>query len=102
LVYNAVLLVVGGATMFGTLWLIDKVSPDSDIGTPMLGILLYALIANLCYSMGWIIELLGRQRDPIAARQLGQRIFRLGMAFSCLVTSLPFRFACAYFVWHKR
>ena len=100
-VYNAVLLVIGVATVFGTLWLIDKVNPDSDIGTPMLGILLYAFMANLCYTMGWIIELLGRQRDPVAARLLGQRIFRVGMVFSCLMTSLPFWFACAYFVGHK-
>jgi len=99
--YNAVLLVIGVATVSGTLWLVDKVNPGSDVGTPMLGALLYGVMANLCYTMGWIIELLGRSRNPVAARQRGQRMFRLGLAFSCLVTSLPFWFACAYFLAHR-
>ena len=99
--YNAVLLVIGAAAMFGTLWLIDKLNPDADIGTPMLGVFLYALIANFCYTMGWIIELVARGRDPVAARQLGQRMFQVGMVFSCVMTSLPFWFTCAYFVVHK-
>jgi hypothetical protein len=99
--YNAVLFVIGVAAMLGTLWLIDKVNPGRDTGTPMLGAVLFAFVANLCYTMGWIIELLGRRRDPVAARQRGKRMFRFGMAFSCLMTTLPFWVACAYFVGHK-
>jgi hypothetical protein len=100
--YNAVLLVIGAAAMFGTLWLIDKVNPNSDIGTPILGVFLYALIANSCYTMGWIVELLARRRDAVAARQLGQRMFRLGTVSSCAITTLPFWFTCVYFIAHKR
>jgi hypothetical protein len=98
LVYNAVLLVIGGATVAGCEWLITKMIPlGDDVIEPMgliVGAVVYGAMANLFYTLGWIIELRGRKDDPVAARRQGQWMFRAGLLFSCVLTSLPFWFAC--------
>jgi hypothetical protein len=98
--YNALLLVVGVTAIVGMEWLMNKVIPmGEDAIEPMaliLGVVVYGIMANLCYTLGWVIELLGRKADPAAARQRGQRMFRAGLLFSCVLTSLPFWYACVY------
>jgi hypothetical protein len=60
---------------------------------PLLGaffIFPYALLANVCYTGGWISELLMRtasRADSSAA--FGLRAFRVGVTFSILVTLCP-------------
>ena len=53
----------------------------------VLGVLAYGLMANLCYTLGWVIELRSRKTDPVAARQRGQWMFRAGLLFSVSVSS---------------
>ena len=101
ILFNAILLVIGLAAIIGCLWLIDMVNPDGDVGTPLLGIVLYGFLANLFYTLGWIVELSGRQTDPASARLRGQRMFRAGMLFSCILTSLPFWFGIAFLVVNR-
>jgi hypothetical protein len=105
LVYNAVLLVVGVAAIAGMEWLMTKVIPlGEDAIEPMLlfvGVVVYGVMANLCYTLGWIIELWSRKTDPVAARRRGQWMFRAGLLFSCVLTSLPFWFACVYWIAHR-
>lgn len=100
LLYNALLLVVGIAAIAGMEWLMSRAIPlGEDAVEPMilvLGVLAYALLANLCYTLGWVVELRNRKTDPVAARQRGQWMFRAGLLFSCALTSLPFWFACVF------
>ena len=105
LLYNAVLFVIGVSAIMGMEWLMTKVIPlGADAVEPMvlvLGTVLYGLTANLCYTLGWVIELRGRRKNPEAARLLGRRMFRAGLVFSCILTTLPFWLACLYWATNK-
>jgi hypothetical protein len=105
LLYNVVLLVVGVAAIAGMEWLMTKVIPmGEDAIEPMalvLGVVVYGIMANLCYTLGWVVELRGRKTDPAAARRRGQWMFRAGLLFSCVLTSVPFWFACVYWITHR-
>ena len=105
LLYNLILLVVGVAAIAGMEWLMTKVIPlGEDAVEPMilvLGVLVYGFFANVCYTLGWLIELWGRKTDPPAARQRAQWMFRAGLIFSCVLTGLPFWFACVYWITHR-
>ena len=105
LLYNAVLLVIGMSAIAGMEWLMDKVLPlGEDAIEPMalfLGVATYGVLANLCYTLGWVVELWLARRDPDNARERGVQMFRAGMAFSCLLTSLPFWLACLYWAKHR-
>lgn len=105
LLYNVVLLVIGVAAIAGMEWLMTMVIPmGEDAVEPMalvLGAVVYGIMANLCYTLGWVIELWGRKADPVAARRRGRRMFRAGFLFSCTLTSLPFWFACVYWIAHR-
>lgn len=55
----------------------------------MIGIGVYALMANVCYTMGWVVENLVERwlKKPIYG--LGPALFRYGLAFSVGLTVLP-------------
>jgi hypothetical protein len=105
LLYNIVLLVIGVAAIMGMEWLMTKAIPlGDDAVEPMilvLGVFVYGFMANLLYTLGWLIELRGRKSDPISARRRGQRMYRAGLLFSSLLTSVPFWFACVYWIVHR-
>jgi hypothetical protein len=105
LFYNAVLFIIGVSSIVGMEWLMTKVIPlGADAIEPMvlvLGIAVYGLMANLCYTLGWVIELRVRKNNSGAARAFGRRMFRGGLAFSCILTTLPFWLACLYWATHK-
>lgn len=58
-------------------------------GPPIVAIVMYALLANLFYTGGWIAELILRpvfgRRTPV----VGSALFRYGFAFSVGLTLLP-------------
>jgi hypothetical protein len=89
ILFNAILLVIGLAAVIGGLSLIDLAYPDRDVGSPILGIILFGFVANLCYTLGWIVEIKGRQTDPASARSRGTRMFRWGMFSSSLLATFP-------------
>lgn len=63
--------------------------PDPPILVP-LGIIFYGIMANVCYTGGWIAELLlARFRPGAKAERFGVRAFRLGVKFSIALTILP-------------
>jgi hypothetical protein len=103
--YNALLFTVGLAAIAGMEWLMGQVvPPGEDAIEPMalvLGVVVYGIMANLCYTLGWVIELRRRRTDPVAARQRGQWMFRAGMLFSGVLTSLPFGFGCLFWIAHR-
>src|ERR1700735_5302623 len=85
LLYNVVLLAVGLVAISGMEWLMGRVVPmGEDAIEPMtlvLGVAVYGVMANLCYTLGWIVELWGRKSDPATARERGQWMFRAGLLF---------------------
>jgi len=62
------------------------VKPGEDFEEPfamILGPPVYAILANICYSFGPLIDsLLGRERPS-------KRLFKIGLVFSLLLTALP-------------
>lgn len=60
---------------------------------PLLGVFLivpYALVANLCFTGGWIFELLVRATGEVQrAAAWGLKAFRVGITFSIFVTLCP-------------
>jgi len=62
---------------------------DEDIGKPFLTVILYAFAANLCYTLGWISELLWGWGDTAKTEKMRPKIFRFGLIFSASVTLLP-------------
>jgi hypothetical protein len=105
LAYDAVLLLVGLATIAGYEWLMSKLIPLGEDAIEPMGLVVlvavYAAMANLCYTLGWVVELRSRKTDPVAARQRGQWMFRAGLLFSCVLTSLPFWFACVCWIGYR-
>jgi hypothetical protein len=73
LLYNAVLLAVGVAAIASMEWLMGRVIPQGEDAiepmTLVFGVVVYGIMANLCYTLGWVIELRRRRADPVAARQ---------------------------------
>jgi hypothetical protein len=62
--------------------------PDPPIFA-IIGILIYGLIANVCFTGGWIVELILRKLWPLTADQFAPSIFKLGLIFSVLLTLAP-------------
>jgi hypothetical protein len=52
-------------------------------------VVVYGIAANLCYTGGWLVELLVRRAWPEHAEHFGELTFTLGFVFSILVTLLP-------------
>jgi hypothetical protein len=52
----------------------------------------YGVVANVCYTLGWIAEVLARRIWGELASSFGQISFTLGVAFSMLLTMSPLGF----------
>jgi hypothetical protein len=115
LFYNVAVGCTGLTTCF--LLVICAMISDSMVGEPigmpdgpLLGvfaIIFYAILANICYTGGWVTELLvrvtGRADD---AAKVSIKAFHLGVTFSILLTLSPavlcwFAFAVALFKGQK-
>jgi hypothetical protein len=86
---------VGGAGVFAIGLLVSfSLLAGTDCGLPdpplfaVFGIFAYALIANVCYTGGWIAELLFFKR-PDARRKFATTAVRWGFAGSMLLTASP-------------
>lgn len=55
----------------------------------VIGVLLYGLVANICYSGGWILELIVIAVWREVGTKFGEVAFTLGLLFSVLLTTLP-------------
>jgi hypothetical protein len=98
--YNAILFVIGIASIFAMEFFARKATcvgdaPGLETG---LTIVLYGIVANVCYTLGWIVEFAGRQIDKTAARSRARKHFLLGLWFSCLLTSAPFWFGIYFWL----
>ena len=51
--------------------------------------IVYAVLANVCYSFGWLAETAAQRVWGDRVRPLGPALFRQGLAFSVGLTALP-------------
>jgi hypothetical protein len=67
----------------------------SDFGLPdppifaILGVILYGIMANVCFTGGWITELFIRHFSPREADRFAPNSFFCGVIFSVLLTLTP-------------
>lgn len=86
--YNGALLFVGLATLASMYFLGgNSIPPGEDIAEPLavlIGIPLFAIAANVCYTLGPIVSLVGRLNEKTQ-----ERLYIAGFAFSMALTFLP-------------
>jgi hypothetical protein len=91
--YNAALLVVGLGSLFAVEAIGGRmVRVGEDFIEPLIllfAVLLYAIGANVCYTLGWITELLWSAGDIGKTEGVRQKVFRIGLLFSVGLTGLP-------------
>jgi len=103
--YNGILFAIGIASILAMEWLMGKVIPvGEDAIEPFamaIGVVAYGIVANLCYTAGWVLELLGSRADAALARSRGKKMFLAGLWFSCLLTTAPFWFGLVFWLVHR-
>lgn len=68
---------------------------NSEFGLPdppffaVIGAILYGLFANICFTAGWIVELVVRKVWPQEADRFATLSLSLGVIFSVLLTLAP-------------
>jgi len=62
---------------------------DQDLGSPFMEAAFYAIAANLCYTLGWVTELLWAWGDTAQTETIRPKVFRVGLIFSASLTLLP-------------
>jgi hypothetical protein len=71
--------------------------PFSDPGL-LIGAAVYGILANGCYSMGWLLELAAQRLWGRRAPDVGPLLFRQGLIFSVGLTLLPILLASIVWV----
>jgi hypothetical protein len=104
--YNVAVGVVGFVSVSILLTLGPRVVGNEELlFSPFLlflGILVYGIGANVCYTAGWIFELLLRRWGSQNTEKFGNAAFKAGLGFSCVITSLPLWFVLVLWVSHLR
>jgi hypothetical protein len=82
-VFNLILFVVGLLSIL--------IGNYAMLASPpiLLGIIAYAIAANIFYTLGWISEILWSAGDTTRTEALRPNVFRLGLLFSVCLTLLP-------------
>jgi len=79
------------------------VKPGEDLEEPLgaiIGVFVYAVAANVLYTLGWITELLWSGGDTARTEAMRPKIFRTGIIFSVALTLLPGVFVpLAWAIW---
>jgi hypothetical protein len=88
--FNLLILVLGLISGFIVTFAGSHVlKAGEDLGSPFLTVVFYALAANLCYTFGWITELIWAWGDTAHTERMRPKVFRLGLIFSASLTLLP-------------
>lgn len=64
--------------------------PGEDAEEPIMGLFIAPFIINICYTLGWIVEI-SRQSNifPRTDRTIGPRLLKMGLVFSLALVSFP-------------
>lgn len=91
--FNIILFVVGLLAIIIAVIIGDNfVEPGEDVIEPALmivGSIFYGVIANICYTMGWVTELLWSDCNTSLTESIRPKIFRKGLVFSIVITFSP-------------
>ena len=72
--------------------------PVSNLPALAVGAAVYGILANGCYSLGWLAELAARRLWGRRAPDVGPLLFRQGLIFSVGLTLLPLLLAVLIWV----
>ena len=91
MVFNKAVGGTGLVTLAGISFFAALPPHSSIVPLPMLvaGAIVYGVMANVCYSLGWMTELLARRVWGRSAPDLGPLLFRQGLIFSVGLTLFP-------------
>lgn len=65
-----------------------QLEPGEDVVEPM-GILAAALVVNICYTLGWLVEASARMLVPSLSTRFGPLLMKMGIGLSFLLISVP-------------
>jgi hypothetical protein len=88
LLYNQVVGTTGLFTL-AAVWLLAPGAVAPNPRELAMAAVAYGLVANVCYSAGWALELLTRMIWGSRAPRIGPLLFREGLIFSVGLTLLP-------------
>lgn len=88
LVYNGVVGVTGVVSLT-MVELFAWLPPGPHFSIPLMGVVVFGVAANVCYSMGWFVESAAERLWGREAPLLGPALFRQGLSFSVGLTLLP-------------
>lgn len=77
--------------------ILDNLLPDP----PAIAIFGYGLLANVCFTGGWIIELLAKALFREQSKYFGEILFLCGMIFSVALTLFPILIYSVLLVTHR-
>jgi hypothetical protein len=88
LTYNKAVGSAGLVTLAGFLLLVPRpaLMPSVDL---LAVVVIYGVLANVCYTGGWLVELLARRVWGREAPYMGPWLFREGLIFSVGLTLFP-------------
>jgi hypothetical protein len=91
LFYNRIVGTVGvvSATGMVGLALLPPHASTFSLLPVLVGIGVYGVLANFCYSLGWVVEVVARALWGREAPDLGPVLFRQGLIFSVGLTLFP-------------
>ncbi len=81
--------------VIGTIGMVSEVVFDTEFGLPnpplfaLFGIVIYGLLANVCFTLGWITELVQRKLWPTENDKYATLAFGFGLLFSIILTLAP-------------
>lgn len=91
LAYNKAVGAAGLVTLAGAS-LISALPPHTmglELPGMLIGSVVYAFLANACYSLGWVAELAAQKLWGRRTPDIGPLLFRQGLIFSVGLTLLP-------------
>jgi hypothetical protein len=102
MVFNKAVGASGLVTLAGVSLLAALPPHASFIPLPMMlvGAVVYGTLANGCYTLGWMAELLARRVWGRSAPDMGPLLFRQGLIFSVGLTLFPL--LLSVFLWMAR
>ena len=88
-----------GTVTLAAVHIITRLPPD-PLPIPFVPSLLlagiYGIMANVCYSAGWLAEILIRRHGGPELEPVGPALFRYGFAFSSGLTLFPIAFVTVF------
>jgi hypothetical protein len=88
---NLVIGIYGIFCMMVLFWAIESSvvqQPGEDAVEPLL-IMITPVLFNICYTLGWLVELPARLANPKLSPRFGPMLMKLGLGFSFCVITCP-------------